>query len=982
MDSENNKGCDYIVTFSDFKRIFKSNSQKILLFTLLFSCLGALYSLTRPIKYEVSASFKERGLAKANLETSSLNMIFGANSSPKQAEATTWMSSHNLMKELADRLDFNGIIKPKYRSLSTIAERMKENLKLEYAYLRDRKLPGVRDKTFPFYLTNVTYPGEIAKTLDLKLLDNDAYSLTDEDGTLIGTGIIGHPFTQENFSFTMHRNQGEPIKNTPYIIELIPTNDIAKALPKLIKFKSDSKDKEVVHIEAQYHDRHIGAKLVNTLMDLYKERRTQEQQRISEAQIDYLERRQTEANENLRRSMEEFAREQSQDLEDSGFLSADKALEFLAMGQQEHQRRLLTIDLEVKRLKKVLAEGYVYYDRYHIDGDPGIINNLLNEIRTLNQKGNSIKLSLQESHPNYDDTENMAFTKQMAESDDIQQLLSELIVIRNEINHDNLVVPSDELINDPRIMLKSWYEKLQEFQQEFQASQLSKNEWESRKLQFKEYLSNLIQLFEVHVKAIRQRLAHHGDLKEEFKGIDLNLAHELFLNYNRELNEVDSLILKYQWILENIEKPKFELNSLSTQLEDPISKNIITTYSKLLLKYQDVKNLSTKEQERIKDELQRQKKFLEMHISQTLQIANLTVDLLKSKTYALQKVSLALIQQQISLLEQQLGNYIDNRIQNLTHEKYVIEEHLQKLNGDISKIPQKKISEQLIQQKLEQSRDFGKEITHLVESKNISNNLEIVQSTAIDTAVVPLFPKRPMLILFTIVGALFGLTASSFYLCAKEALGGVRASENNLNELGLHVSGTLSKNFSSNNATSPLDNDLSVIRRAANQLYDPHRKCTLLLGSNRADISKHLATIGQRKGLKCIIVPFSFHEHTHKSQNGFLQFLNGTVSKPSIISEKDYDIIPTGGISRFDVELVCSKKCNSFLNELSEKYDWIIAVSNASPTSAEADTLIEKFSQIGITLTNERLQELDRIRETLKSNTQKRVTFFFSAGNS
>lgn len=978
MDSQNDKGRDYIVTFSDFKSILKNNARTVLCITLLFGGLGALYSLTRPIKYEVSASFKERGLAKANLEANSLSMLFGANSSPKQAEAITWMSSHNLLKELADRLDFNGFVHPKHQSLSRIFERMKENLKLEYAYLRKRRLPGVRDKAPAFYLTDVSYLKEIPETLNFTLFDDGTYSLSDEIGEAVGSGTLGQKFQHQDFSFVMHRNLSEPLLNEPYVIELVPTDDIAKSLPEIIKFKSDSKDKEVVKIDAHYPDRHIGAKLVNTLMDVYKDSRTREQQRISDAQIGYLERRQSEADGNLRRAMEEFATEQSHDVEESGFLSVDKALEFLAINQQEHQRRLLAIELEVKRLKKVLEEGYVYYDRYHIDRDPGIINNLLNEIRTLNQNANSIKLSLQESHPNFDESENMAFTKQMAESDDILILLSELKVIHEQINNDNLVVPSDELINDPRIMVKSWYEKLKEYKLEYQSSTITKKDWETRKVQFKEYLSNLIQLFEVHEKAIRQRLAHHGDLKEEFKGINLSLTHELFLNYNRELNAADTQILKYHWILENIQKPNFELNSLSTQLDDPISKNIITKYSTLLLKYQDVNNLSNKEQLRIKDELLRQRKFLEMHISQTLQIANLSVDLLKSRTNALQKVSLALIQQQISLLEKQLENYIENRIHNLVHEKNVIVEELKKITDEIAKIPHKKISEQLIHQKLEQSRDFGKEITHLVESKNISNNLEIVQSTAIDTAVTPVFPKRPMLFLFIIAGSLFGAVASSFFLYAREALRGVQASEENLKEIDMHVSGTISKRFSPVNTTPLLDSDLAVIRRVANQLYDNKRNCTLLLGSNRIDISTHLATLGYLKGLRCLILPVSFNDTTHKQGKGLLQYLEGKINEPAILKETDYDVMSSGGISRYGVELISSEKFKTLIDSLSNKYDWIIASSTALPTSAEAETTMQIFDSVSLVLTDERLEDIDSIISLQKNHSHKKITFLFS----
>jgi hypothetical protein len=971
MDSNQNKDEMYVVTFSDFLGVIKRHRKNILIIIAACTVLGALFALNRPVKYVIEASFKERGIANDIPVGNNIGVILSKKSSDKQSEARTWFTSYDLLKKLAITLDLNGGIYPKRKPFINFHRVMWNNFKVEYAYYRKRPSPYLKERVRPVYLTDVQYDSELPTILDVTFPSDNEFAITDIYGKKIGEGRYGVPFHGEGFSFVVHRDAQFSLEQAIYEISLNSPYRVAKGLKENIAFKNDSLDEELIHLTTLHPDRHRGAQLINSLIALYKIHKVDEQRRVSDEQIAYLEERKSEAQKTLRKAMDEFASEQSKGFETSGFVSTDKALEFLATRQQEYQGRLLSIELENKRLEKVLHEGYVFYDRYSIDGDPSVINQLLHEIRQLKQQADSIKLSLQESPLSFDDDERLAFDRQMGDLEDTEMLIIELRAIDKELANDHLLRPSDSLMNDPRIMLHSWYEKLQDYQQEYEWSQLSASDWKNRKIQFATYINNLIELFEVHEKALRERLANHGDLKEEFKGIDLNLANELFINYNRALNDTETQLVKLQFILDSIQQPKFELNSLTSQLNDSISNDLVAHYSKLLLDLQDDSNRSQKEQERIRNELLRQRKFFEMHIAQSITVHNLTAKLQRNKINSLQKMTLALIQLKISLLDKQLENFITSRISNLNHETLVIEDLLNNVKKEMATIPKKKISEQMMQQRLDQSRDFGREITNLVETKNITNNLEVALSKTVDKAIAPVFPRRANVLLFAVLGMMLGTIGSVFYYCLSEAIKGVTATPENLSEMGLSVSGVY-KNQSSD--------ERSVLRRVIQSIVgDVSHEAIAMIGHGSMDVAKGVAKLLSKRGGKAVIVSLSFDgKNSFKSGSCLLDYLEGRCEEPFITKCVDYDLVDSQKVSQFGSELVVSERFSQYLKKVSSHYEWVICVSNSSVATAEGEHMLHLFNRVGVVLHDERVESIKTAIQTAKHDDHKKLTFIWT----
>lgn len=279
-----------------------------------------------------------------------------------------------------------------------------------------------------------------------------------------------------------------------------------------------------------------------------------------------------------------------------------------------------------------------------------------------------------------------------------------------------------------------------------------------------------------------------------YAGVTLPLAHELFLAYNKEANVIEGQILQYQFITEQLQQPEFELSSLSAILNDPITKDISNNASTLALALNDKSNRTEKELLRLQEDLRLQRKFLSLHLKQAGELLNIKLSLLQDKIYEIRKATLGIIQQLISVAENQILELIRIRIANHKQEFTLLEKEQEELQKQMALLPKKWVSEQLIHQNMEMHKQMSREITSLVESKNISSNLEIIQSAPLDTALTPLHPDSSRFLLLTLFGAFAGLfltTAGTFiHALAK----GIPASTETLSLAGVQAAGSSSPN--------------------------------------------------------------------------------------------------------------------------------------------------------------------------------------------
>ncbi len=972
LNSPPNHDDDFLLTFADLMRIIRKNTRKIWIGSGLFALLAFSYGLTRPVEYQAEATFKEKNKSQSGLNKSILTQLVGSGS---DSDALTLMKSRRLYEQLIQNMGWQAAIVKKESYFPFLPwQTIKNNLLVEYALLKKLPQPILKDHAVDLKAELVSYRGEVPLNLRLQIDNEKQFSIFENQHELIGTGTFAKPFATSLFSFTLQRAHDNPIEGNEYYLSFLPLGPLAEGLAKQFQVEGDRTDKGLVKISFKHPSRHQAAAAVESLMAAYQNYIHTEHQRICCLQVDYLIQRQQEMGSQLADVMHKHAQSLSSDLSNTGFATSEKAIDFLADNQQQLKQKLLTIDLDLQRLEHMRQTNETDYDKFTSTNTPEAINRLTAEIRSLKQQADALNLALRNTPVNIKAFQD-SFSAQMLELNDLKKTGQAASTMLANLDDDKLPQPATILLDNPKFIVNMWYARALACHQHLLTAKPkdlidAHEEWKKCKEGFSAYLSHMIHYLYIYQRNIEERLAHQQSPLAEFQGINLNIAKDLYINYSKDLSETESHANQQSFIIGQIGDPAFEISSLSTVLTDPISTEMISKASAIILTLKDSENRSLKEQERLKSDLAIQKGFLTTHLQQAVQLLDLRQNFLKEKITSLQSINLSLLHEQISLLENQTKKYIANAIDNLKQEQKLLQDNLKELRLEMAAFPHKWAAERLIEQQMEINKTMVEEISKLVESKNISNNLEKIQSAPLDMPIIPIHPKSPRLFLLALIGAVLGAFLSTAYVLARSISTGLEASAESLRLAGYHVSGSLSRqaNCRSDN-DNILDADLDTLRRlialtAASDNHEsisakqPLKKTLLLLKSRGPNYTHCLASLMSKMGLKVLSIDLSFDNLHPNTTSTILPFLEGQTAQPAIEHGPAYDTIAAGGFCRYAHELIGSRKFQTLLVDLSQQYDRIVISSKAPPPSAEAESLLDIFPNAAISLTGETLPQL------------------------
>lgn len=960
------------VSLSDFSFIFRKSLRYIVSGMLLGVLLLSLYVLTSPLKYEATSSFREKATNGSTLgvgQTSLALSLLEGSKPANNSEAISVMESRMLAARLIKALHLQGDIVRRETSFPRIAN-IRDNLQIEYALFKNKKGPIFQEKESPVQISEILYEGEYAKVLRILFLNEQQYQVFVSKNEPPINGTLGIPFSFNDIRFTIKATSPFiSLAHQEFIVNLEPLNEVIDHFLNRLTINPDLDDKSLLILKFNDSNRYRSAKVLNTLMSLYLDYLHEEQQRISDEQISYLQVRQDEMQARLKAMMNEHAEILSLDVANLGFPDVNSAIQFFSTAQQQYARDLLGIDLELKRLQQLTDKGEIYFspDNSHKDAD---INAILTKIREMKRKGDSIELALGNAVSHYNVTEQF---KEL-ESIHLKSLeIGKLIALASE---NNILSMADfSLYNDPRYQVRAWCEQLKRSS--------TSQDWDVCKSHFLAYLKHLAHLFHIHERALQDQLTHQRTLQQEFQGIDLSTSQELYINYSKELNRVESDIAQKQFIINQMNDSAFEISSLSTALEDEVSRKMISQASALLITLKDDSNRSVKEQERLRSELEIQKGFISEHLKQTVQLLQLQKKLLEEKVRLLQGATLELIQQEIYVLEKHLKDYVGTKQNQLLQERKVIEGHQKELQREMIVLPAKWVSEKLIDHQMEMNSRMVEEITKLVESKSTARSLDLIQSAPIDIATPPPQPKSPRLLLFAILGGAFGTLLTLGGIVLHTFYTSMPVTEENLKLAGKHVSGKLSKKFPTNSKIALLDQDLKTMRHLANFLQ-PEKiagkgKIVCLAIGSQIDYSQSLSMVLAKKGAAVLIIILDFDCPAKENEKpGLLQYLNKETEHPKIISTNDADILFSGGMSRFSHEAIHSERFRQFLEQLQKNYQYILLVTRASVNSPEADYLFQLSDYMIISITDQKWNAIEScIQITSQAEREKKLSFIF-----
>lgn len=976
---QNNKPKDEaVITLSDLVHIFKTHRTAIA-FGAIFCCLlAACFALSKPVVYNIEGTFKDKG--KANSGVSHLSMLLNGGASQTEGEAMATIKSRKFMEKLIHRRGLQAVLlkmEPRFDLFGNIPE----NLIVEHAHFWGLRKPVLPDNPPQIWLQDIAYNDELPRLYTIHFMNGDNYDLRDS-GHSIGQGELGKKFIGHDFAFTILRKSDDSLEGTSWVIELQPLQFVSDTLLAITTIESDKYDKNLLHIKLNHPNRHTGTEILNSMMLIYQEHIRQEQKRIAKEQISYLEKRQREMGEKLRGMMLDHAKNMSSDMVTSGFLNSLRAIEFFSAHQTQYQQKLYDIELTIKRLNKAQEENYAHYDGI----DPGIINHTLAEIRSLKQQSDTLDLALKSAFEGVENPFHATFTEQLETLENVRQSYAESECLLKCLKENEPFPVVKHLMNNSNLAVSAWHEKLLVSQNNIDNARTKEEktqkteELKNARQNFAAYVTNLVHLFDMQEKVIKERLALQQGPQQEFQGIDLNTSKELYINYNRMLNEVQTNIRQLDFMVEQLKNPKFEITSMSSIPNDFVTNEMISKASQIVQSMKDQNNRSTKEIERLQDQLNVQKEFLAQHMNQTVLLQKLKEQLIKEKIISLQSVTLGLLRQQISILEKHLQDYIAVRLKDLHQETDLIADHQSELRNEMKELPNKWVEERLIDQQLMINQKMVQDIATLVETKNMETNLEILQAYPQDFAVPPLHPKSQRSLLYAFFGAFAGAFLTFTFFIVRSTLHGIKASVDNLKANHLHVSGSVTERVSHFDEDL-LESDLDTLRRMMAYLNASHSKGDSLLILNGAgfDISQHLVNLIGKKGLRTLYMPISFNKSEKAAGKGLIQYLEGVIDQPEIYHEGNHDCIYEGGVSRFAPELIASKRFKNLLAKLKENYDWIVVSSDVMPASGQADGLRQIFDHTVVNISHENIGELKNyMNYKLDIEAAKKVTFIFS----
>jgi|GEM_PF-6329164 len=926
---------EVVLSLSDFFAIAKRNKKSIFRSSVVCGALILLYAISRPMQFGVEGTFKEK--AKAEGPATGISLLL---SGEKENPAIAMIKSRRIIGDAIKNLSFQATIEPEeqrwffFRHVADFAKAVNSNLKVEFAYLKGSQYPSIRAEPSNLGITNLTYEGEIPLSLTVEVCSDTAFAVYEKHDK-IGYGTFNEPFTGANASFTITKSNIPLAAHERYTLNIKPLEQITKRIAKQLKIVADYNANSFLSLKLTYTSKHGASDLLNGIMHAYRNYLIAENHNVVTGQIEYLQKRQIEVDASLAELMEKHAEQVS---------THAGNLDLLVSTQQNLQRRLLSIDLEMKQLNTALQSGNCQQIQAFTDSASQPLYTAIGEIHKYKQQCDTLELMLRGR--GLDATAmGIQWQQHIADLKEVDGHTMEAKTLLKCLE-SGLPLPKDtDLYRSDKYLVSNWERHI--------------GNGEVNNRNFKDYLKHLVHLLEVEKTSIENRLTHQQTSHPEFKGIDLDTAKGLYMSYSRELQELEINCAQHEFLINKLMEPEFELSSLATVLSDPISREIISKASSTTLALQDTENRTTREMERLSQELGLHKNFLSQHLEEARSLLQLKAELLKNKIVSVQGAILELTQERISLQEKQIFDHGTGRISSLEQEKAVILHQKKDLQAEFDKIPQQWATEKIVDLYLQTQGSLMQQIGNLIESKNIADHIDVTLSTPFDLATPPLHPNSPHLILLTLLASFLGAFGSLVYFLGHAAFYGPKATVMNLQLSGQHVCGELDIECEGITLKDLSIQAQETLRRMLQFILgDKPAKSMLIIEGQYPSFAPLVCEMLSKRGLKVLLQPAFDDVPSSPADVSLLSSLENGGASPTIVQESyGHRLIP-GQKSLHANDLLHSSKYRELKSHYENSYDLFLVCSTTTATGAESESLTSLFDKTIMTLSEETLTEL------------------------
>lgn len=909
-----------VITLSDVKRLYIALRRKLIRWAFVGGTLTFLFLGIQVPQYKVEASFKESpekqdgGIALKELLVSGFS---GGN----QPQAASFMRSYQVLRPLVQKMGLNVTFPRTGWILPKVWRRYRDNLRAE------KGLP-LADLD-PFVFENVVY--DELEGLSFALRFNDAQQFTVHTSDLRGElarGVLGAEVELPEFAlrFTVQKAPQALKTGRFYPFTIQHWLSAAKGIKNGIKITNDKLNKSIYEISLLNRDRHLGTRLLNELMTQYQRYLKREHDELAKEQLVYLENKQGQLYAKLENLLDQRVDYMAQNLAKGGVIDLMQETEGLLQPHQELHQKILKIDIEFSRLNQLEKE-----EKRNSLVEVGTgINAIFEKIQDLKQQRDLLEFSLCQFNPEKLGEQREELHKVRAQRLSVENLLQE-------------VDRGEEIASlDIGSGLGYWTHSLRDPEE---------------REDFAEYLENYARLLSMREKMLQESFFCGNSPPPELEGIDAATANALFLEYNSKLDKAEAAIRQYREFKKEIGKADFELASLDSILADPFSKRIIGEAASLNMQKKDERYHTAKEEKRFGEEMTLQKKVLSEHLDQLIQVEELNATLIREKMKGLQKIHLNGLNQQISVLDEQIGDAIKERKETLLQEKTLLEKKMEELRMQARALPEKWRLEKRLDLQTKMTGQMMETMTQVVESKTMANHLHRVESKPLDLALLPSAPQNPRLRFMVLLGALAFPFLIFFRALLRHIFHGFPVSLEKLQALRLPTLGTITSFCDGPAVEMPKGPDLELLRKIA--LFIPDGKVIGLIHGRGPDYSYALGENLARLSAKSIILRCDFHSKFKKEDGpGLLQLWKGEIGEVPIRKGKGFDYIPSGGYTPHATEILQSPRLAELIALLKKNYDWVFLLIRAPLSSTESEAALPLCDKAIVTLSGEKTEEL------------------------
>lgn len=320
------------IYFGDLKRLFFFKRRKIFAFGIAVAIIALfLTGMMRP-KYRIVATFKAASsVEEMGSQNSRSSLLKQYSSADMPTQAVTLMSSRLLLSEVGAKLGCQ-ITEEKQK----VSVCLWENLLAELGCY----LPDV-DR---FVWCDVRYLGEKRKTCTVIFHSLTEFTFDGKEGK------VGELFVGEDLSFFLLKTPKICNLGKPYQFILLPEEEMVSAISKKLSIQLSKYDQFLINLHFDTRDRIFGCNFLNELMASYKRYLIRESDRISSAQLSYLNLRQDELSDKLNLTLKDHASFLEKTAGKKGYIGLEEELNTLRMQKKECESHLFQMELEKKAL--------------------------------------------------------------------------------------------------------------------------------------------------------------------------------------------------------------------------------------------------------------------------------------------------------------------------------------------------------------------------------------------------------------------------------------------------------------------------------------------------------------------------------------------------------------------------------------------------------------------------------------------------------